>query len=103
MDLIPAGLAIAYIFVTAIAIAWAALLKYHIYMNTPEAGRGTDTVAAALKEARVDAQETDQKTVLPEAIRPSALRTTAMLSACLFYGGFSLFVIWSDLLSRLFK
>ena len=43
------------------------------------------------------------KTTLPAAIRPSELRTIAMLTAWLFYGSFSIFVIWTDALSRFFK
>jgi hypothetical protein len=43
------------------------------------------------------------KTVLPEPIRPNLFRTVAMSTAFLFYGGFSIFVIWSEYLSKVFQ
>lgn len=42
------------------------------------------------------------KTALPAAIGPSNFRVGAMVFACLFYGGFSTFVIWNDFISKLF-
>jgi hypothetical protein len=37
------------------------------------------------------------KTALPEPIRPSAVRVTAMVLAFVSYGSFSVYVLWTEL------